>query len=469
MARAKLSLAGSTLLGIGAMVSGGIFVLTGIAGEMAGPGAVLAFLLAGVLALLSALSFAELGPALPRAGGPYDFTSEALGPFYGFVTGIMYLLGYVAASASYAIAFGIYLETLVPVAPVWSAVGLLVVLGALNVVAGDAAHALGSGLTLVKAGALVLFVLVGLWFVNVANLQPALPSGLGPVVEATGVLFLTYLGFDIVTTGAEDMEDPERDLHRAVLLSLGIVLVIYLLTSLVTVGIVPRADLGGAALATAARTMGGEVAAGAVSLVALAATASASNATILATSRVTYAMAREGLLPRALERVHERFRTPWLAVLAASGAMVVAGGLGAVLPFTASEHVVVLASVAALTVLLVFAGVNASTVVLRMERPQLLRPFEVPWFPWVPLVAGVVSLLLTLTLAGSAWVVVLVGVGVFTWAYHRVEGLDRSVVVAPFPRAWDALVRASTMSWRNRTTLSTRMRSGIDAIKRNLR
>lgn len=315
--RRELGLREAVAIGIGGTVGGGIFVLIGLAGGKAGPAALIAFLLAFSASLLIALPYAELACRIPLAGGGYAFARQVLGQHWGFAMGWIYWGAYVFLSGYVTLGFGGYLH---------AATGFPVTAGAVLLVAASTVVNLlgvkvsGWAQTVVIAVAvagLAGFAVWGLPHVSIARMTPFAPHGVNGIFTAALVAFLSFGGFDMVAAAGEEIKQPERNLPRAIGLTLGIVLGLYLLVAVVALGTVSSARLGASAspLADAASFFGGSAARHLIVSCALLTTAATANAILVVTSRTVFAMARDRLLPAPLAAVHGRTGAPWAAIL----------------------------------------------------------------------------------------------------------------------------------------------------------
>lgn len=304
-------------LGVGGTIGGGIFVLVGEAAGTAGPAVLISFVLAFLASLLIALPYAELSCRYPQAGGGYAMARAVMGPHWGFVMGWVFWGAYVFISGYVTIGFGGYLGVLT---------GLPTVVGAVTLVAASTALNLGGVKMSGRAQSIVIglgilalagFALLGLPEIDPDRLAPFFPQGLGGVALATLLTFLAFGGFDMVAAAGEEVADPDRNLPRAILLTLFLVLGLYLLVAFVAVGVLPYGELGAsdAPLADAAASFLGPTSSSLVAVAALLTTAATANAVLVVTSRISFAMARDGLLPRSLSRVGERTGAPWATVL----------------------------------------------------------------------------------------------------------------------------------------------------------
>lgn len=440
-----------TMIGIGAMIGAGIFGLTGIAAGVAGAvGVLVAFLLNGLATTLTGLTYAELGAAFPQAGGGYAWVREALPRVFGFYAGWLSWFSHSVACALYAVLFGTFFAELIELAGLeisdtdialgLSAEELLV--KALAVVAAIAflmVNVRGSSETGLVGNVITLFKIVVLLTVvgfGIAALidQPGwtdhflrdpgpFPEGAGGVILAMGLTFVAFEGYEIIAQSGEEVVDPERNLPRAIFTAIAIVVVIYLAVAFVAVGAVQQdsglpnwmylGENGERAMIETARII---MPAGALVMIlgGLASTMSALNATIYSSSRVSFAMGRDGDLPSVFGRIHFRNKTPHWAIWL-SGLVVIA--MAVLLP------VVDVASGASITFLLLFLMVNAALIRLRKTHPDLPRPFRAPFVPWLQLLTIGIMLVLAVELArlsGIAWLVTIVWLllGIFVYRRH---------------------------------------------------
>ena len=436
----SLGLLDATMVGIGAMIGAGIFVLTGLAAEIAGPAAILVFALNGGVTAFTALAYAELASAIPKNGGGYAFVREAFPAPVSFVMGWTRWFTYMAAGALYALGFSsnfvefvhIYLPGLptgpvVAGGPTWHVVYALAVVAvfvALNALSTEASGGAETAITLVKILILLVFVAFGLFAVNLAEFQPlfretaggspglvgstfeSVGGGAFTLLPAMGLTFIAFQGYDLIATVTEEVENPRKNIPRAILLSLAVTVVIYLLVVFVAIG-----TLGADQLAAAGETAVAEAAEGfmppipllgtGAALVVFGAvfsTVSALNAVVIGSSRVAFAMGREGQLPARLGRIHHRFGTPFVAVLASAVVMFVAVVVG---------PIQVVGNLASLFSRLGFVVVNLAVIKLRRDRPAMTRPFEVPFYPVTPILGIVLNLLLGLFIGGTTWLLAL--------------------------------------------------------------
>jgi amino acid transporter/nucleotide-binding universal stress UspA family protein len=386
-------------IGVGTMIGAGIFVLPRTAISQAGSFAVVAFALGGGIALLTAFSASELGTAMPKSGGAYYYVNHALGPLFGSVAGWANWLGLAFASAFYMVGFGQYIQQIfgltgtVGVGPVaLDPVKVIALTGAvlfiaINYVGAKETGRLQNVIVIVLVGILAVFTVYGALRADPANL-PA-PAGFGDTMAVTGIVFVSYLGFVQITSVAEEIKNPGVNLPRAVIGSVLLVTVIYALV-LVTMaaaveqGFIDSLPTEQIAVVEVARLLLGPAGAIAMLLGGLLATASSANASILASSRINFAMGRDGIVSESLNEIHPRFATPYRAI-AITGALIVL--------FIAAGTVETLAAMGSVLHLLIYALLNVALIVMREAEPSDYDPdYTVPLYPVVPVLGAITAL-----------------------------------------------------------------------------
>jgi APA family basic amino acid/polyamine antiporter len=410
-------------LSTGAMLSSGLFLLPGLAAAKAGPAAVLAYLLAGCLAVPAMLSVSELATALPKAGGAYYFLERALGPAVGTVAGLGTWLSLVLKDAFAMVGMSAYLVLILDVDSTTLALVLISLFTLVNVVGSKASASMQLGLVVLVLSVMAWFVVQGLWETvdrgaDGSNLDPFFTHGGSGLVAVIGLVFVSYGGLTKVASAAEEVEDPSQRIPQGMALSLVTATALYTLGVLVTVAVVPAEVLHGdlAPIHTAAEAVMPKVGAWLVVVAALAAFASAVNAGILAAARYPMAMARDGLLPAWMGGLG-RFGTPVFGVVSTGVAIALV-----VLVFDAEA----IAKLASAFVLLTLGLVNLAVLVLRASEIKSYAPsFWSPLYPWTQLFGIGISGYLISRLGSAA----LVFVGVVTavgWAWHHLYATPRT-------------------------------------------
>jgi len=367
----SLGVGALTLYGLGAILGAGIYSVIGAAAGLAGDAMWLAFLLSAVIVLVTALAYAELATTIPRAGAEYFYVREAMPRrrALAFAAGAMMVVSTSAMTSTVCVAFAGYLAGLVDVPRVIATPGLLVVVTAIALAGIRESAGMAIAFTLIEASGLVLVIGVAIVDADFGRALAAAPTP--AILPATALVFFSYLGFEGIANLAEEAKRPDRDLARALLASVAIATVLYVLVALAAVALMPPAALAAsdAPLADATAVHAPRIAR-VLGAIALFATANTALAGIVTGSRMIYGMAKAGALPAAAARVLPRRRTPWVATL------VVVALAGALLPL---GRVDVVASVSSFGSLTAFAAVNLALLVLRRRAPDRPRPFRVPF------------------------------------------------------------------------------------------
>jgi len=403
----EITLFGATALGIGAIIGSGIFIVTGIVAGIAGPAMIVSVLIAGVIAVFSAMSVAELGIYLPEEGGTYAYAQKLISPFAGFLAGWIWVFSNIFVGAAVSLGFAHYFVTLFPEIPVKIiAVVVCALFLIINYRGLKESVLFNNILVTLKVLILLFFVVFGLGFFRPGNFTPLAPGGTMGVLSGAALIFFAYTGFARVTLMAEEVRDPEKTMPRSIYLALGISTVIYLLVSIVAVGLAgaPALAQSGSPLADAIGITASPGAVLVISLGAMIATASVLLTTIMGISRIVFSMARRQDLPLLFGRIHPRFSTPHYAI-AITGACMIAALL------LADLALVVAVSTFAMLVFYLLANIAA----LRLPSGQRRYP------SWVPAVGALSCTGLIAFLSPEAWVIG--GIGLLTgglwYVFHR--------------------------------------------------
>jgi basic amino acid/polyamine antiporter, APA family len=423
-----------TTFGIGAIIGAGIFVLTGQASaEYAGPAVTLSFIFAAILCVFAALCYAEFASLIPISGSAYSYAYATMGEFAAWVIGWALTLEYLFSAATVAVGWSAYLTSLLGDMGValpasicrsplvydlvkgWEVSGSLVnlpamfiigFLGALVAIGIKAASSFNNFLVAVKMIVIFLFIVCGVFYVNTANWTPFIPEntgifgqfGFSGVLRGAGVVFFAFIGFDALSTLAQEAKNPQKDLPLGMFGSLGISTLVYIVLALILTGLVSYKLLDVPdPVAVAVNALGnGFLWLRYVTKVAiLAGLTSVVLVMLLGQSRIFYSMAQDGLLPPAFGKVHPKFRTPFFSTaLITIVGMVVAG----IFP------VGILGQLVSIGTLLAFAIVCFGILVLRYTQPLLHRPFKTPFVPWVPLLGTLTCIIQMAVLPAVTWV-----------------------------------------------------------------
>ncbi len=447
-----------TALGIGAIIGTGIFVLTGtVAAQNAGPAVVLSFVLAGVASVFAALCYSEFAALVPMAGSAYTYGYATLGELFAWFIGwdliLEYALGAVTVSigwSGYVVSFlrdiGIHIPpelsaargTLITladgtqVAAIFNlpAVIIIAVVTLLLVIGIRESATVNNVIVFVKVAVVLVFIIGAAHAVNPANWHPFIPPSTGArghfgwsgVMQGAGIVFFAYIGFDAVSTAAQEAKNPQRDMPIGIIGSLLICTVLYIAVSALATGIVPYPQLDVPdPIAVAADHGGMGWMAGAIKLGAIAGLSSVILVMLLGQSRIFWTMADDGLLPKFVSRVHPKFRTPWITTIVT----------GVVVAFFAALFTVREAgSLVSIGTLLAFVIVSIGILVLRIREPDLPRTFKTPAV-WIVAPLGALSALyLMVSLPWRTWerLIIWFVIGMFVYFFY---GVRRSKLAQP--------------------------------------
>jgi len=442
-----------TAIGIGGIIGVGVFVLAGQqAAVNAGPAVALSFLIAGIASGAAALCYAEFSGLIPVTGSAYTYSYATLGELIAWLIGWDLLLEYALIVAVVAIGWSGYVQSLLGAAdihlPVWAqgamgtgegrvfnVIAALVTLAvaALLVMRTEWGARFNTLIVAIKVLAVIIVIGIGVFFVEPANWHPFIPErvvgpdgvghfGFKGVATAAAVVFFAVFGYDTLTTAAEESKNPQRDLPRAVLLSLGLSMVFYLAVSLILTGMVPYANLNtDAPVADAFKARGLGWIAVIISVSAVVGIASVLFAFMLGAARIWFALARDGLLPAWFAKVHPSYGTPHRPTIVLGVFTALVAGF-----FPLGE----VARLVNIGVLSAFIVICASVILLRVRKPDLPRTFRTPWVPVVPLIGIAFSIWLLSELALVTWMVFLIWVAIGLAVYFG-YGIRHSKLESP--------------------------------------
>jgi APA family basic amino acid/polyamine antiporter len=402
-----------TALGIGAIIGTGIFVILGEAIGDSGPAIILSFVLAGVTCAFSALSYAELASTIPVSGSAYTYGYATMGELVAWIIGWDLILEYAVSVAAIAVGWGQYFNDLlhdlfnyelpkaIAGAPgaggtfnVPAVIIVLAVAGLLIVGVRESARA-NTIMVAIKLVIIVLFIVLAATSFHSGNLHPFTPKGFDGVVTAASVIFFAYIGFDAISTSGEETKNPGRDLPIAIIGSLAICTILYILVAITAAGALPYTQIAGqdAPLAHVLRQLHFDWAATLISFGALVAITSVVLTILYGQTRITFAMCRDGLLPPSFAKLSPR-QTP--ARITAAFAVLIAI-IAAFFPLAEIAKLVNIGT------LFAFVITNIGVIVLRRTRPDLQRSFKVPFSPYFPAIGALLAIFLMKYLEQATW------------------------------------------------------------------
>lgn len=412
--KAELGLIDATMIGMGAMIGAGIFVLTGLAADIAGPAVILVFLLNGIVTGMTGLAYAELSGAIPKSGGGYAYVKDTFSDFIAFQMGWILWFGYMIAGSLYALGFsanfiewvhiywsGLPSGSLISGIMEWNVIYALFIVSALAILnifstaASGKAETIG---TVIKVSILAVFSAFGALAIETGEYTPFIPDGIISIVPAMGLSFIAFQGYDLISTVTEEVEDPRENIPKAIFISLIATVIVYIVVVSVSVGTLGAETLGEngeTAIASAAENFMPEIpilgpGSTLIWFGAVFSTLTALNAVIIASSRVAFAMGRDKLMPRKMGHISPKYGTPAFGVLISIIIMILS------VIFLPIQSV---GNLSSFFFLIAFVLVNVSVIKLRKNRPNLQRSYKMPFFPIPPILGIVINIFLAIFLA----------------------------------------------------------------------
>ena len=417
----SLGLLDVVMIGIAGMIGGSIFVLTGPAIGLAGSSVILAFILNAIITLFTAMGYAELGSAMPEAGGGYLWVREGLRRPNAFISGWMAWLAHIIAGSLYAVGFGSFLVSLLQmtnILPIESffgiipldkltAVAVVLVFTFINIKGASETGKVGTTITLVQLVAIVSIITAGLWAMAShpndwqSNFSDFIPMGFAGLIAAMGLTFIAFEGYEIIVQTGEEVKNPKRNIPRAIFISLALVVIMYCFIAFVSIGaIFPdmsswqfiglHGELGIMKAAESFMPYGAFI----VLVGGLVSTLAALNATTFSSARVAFAMGRHYNLPHRLSAIHSKFKTPYVSVILSC---IIMGTMAYALPLEDIAHA------AGVIFLLLFTQVNLAVISIRkMYGDKLDYGYKTPFFPYVPIIGIILMISLAVYLLITA-------------------------------------------------------------------
>lgn len=415
--RKELSAFDLTMLGIGAIIGTGIFVLTGTGATVAGPGLVLSFIIGAMACGFAALCYAEFAAMLPISGSTYTYAYATLGELVAWIIGWDLMLEYLLASSAVSVGWSGYFQSLLAgfglhlpdaltaaagarpgVETVFNLPAFVVALLITTLLAFGIRESkrVNNFVVFIKVAVVVLFIAVAVWHVKPVNWSPALPYGMSGVFHGAAIVFFSFLGFDAVTCAAEEVKNPEKDIPRGVIWSLAICALLYVVVSAIMTGIVPYMDFKGIdhPVSLALQVAKLDWFAGFVDLGAILGMLTVILVMTYGQTRILFAMSRDGLLPKLFSEVHPKYGTPYKATWLIGTLIALIAGF---VPLGTLAELVNIGTLAA------FSLIAAAIIILRRREPDLPRKFHCPAVPVVPALAIVFCVFLMTQLSALTW------------------------------------------------------------------
>ena len=402
----KVGLFGAASVGIANIIGAGIFVVSGVAAGLAGPSVILSFLLAGFIALMTALSSAELSSFITETGASYAFTKKAFGRFPSFLVGWFKYFDYIAGAAAVSVGFAAYFTSLFGLSGelplLLAAVGLPVVFTILSVIGTKESADVTSIMVMIKVFALVLLMIIGSFyltqFFNISKFTPFFPNGINGTFNGAAIIFFAFLGFNTVAMMSEETKEPERTIPKALILAFIVTFILYVSIAFFEIGILDWHILGTSAspLEDLAKAITeNRLFIDFIAFSALIATASVVLSSIIGGTRASFAMGRDRVLPKQFDKISERFGTPYFSVIFGGLIIVVLAGIF-------YSNIDTIASVVNFGSLFTYLFVHLSLIKLRKSKTEIERPFKVPLYPIIPILGAISCIFLMYYLSDNA-------------------------------------------------------------------
>lgn len=389
-----------TMLGVGAIVGTGIFVLTGVAAaNYSGPALVLSFIVSGLACAFAALCYAEFAAIVPVAGSAYTYSYASLGEFWAWIIGWDLILEYMVAIGAVAVgwsayavhlleAVGIKLPKAITTSPLEGGIVnlpaiLIILLITIILFRGvKESSTVNNVIVGIKLIIIILFIILAVGHVKPSNWSPFMPFGFGGVLSGAAIVFFAYIGFDAVSTAAEEVKNPQRDLPRGIIFSLLICTILYIVVSAILTGVIPylQYKTTAAPVAFALQQIGISWGSALVSVGAICGITSVLLVMMFGQTRIFFAMSRDGLLPKVFGQVHNKFKTPYKSTFLVGIVTMIIAGLVPIGDLAELTNIGTLAA---------FIIVSIGVIVLRHRKPNIKRAFKCPFVPVTPLISVV--------------------------------------------------------------------------------
>ncbi len=432
----SLGLYSATMISVGSMIGGAIFVLAGTTFKMAGPSATLAILLAGIATLLTSFSFAEFSTFVPEAGGGYSYVRATFGNnFIGFFTGWILWIGYALSASLFAIGFGNFLNYFIPFLPGIIGSLILIVYIASNQISGIKNSALLQNLIVTTFVAILIgYIIYGFKFSDVKNVTPFFSNGFVPMFQAMSILYMTYIGFDAVTTLGEEVKNPKRTIPLAIMISMVAVLVIKTLVFFIGSAILNvqtiTTQTAGNFMVNTAKVIGGPFGGYIFAAAGILATLSCMNTSLLASSRTSFALSRDKRMPYFFQSINSKTQSPIFSIVIASTIVIVA---------TITQNVEEISIIASALTLTGYGFINLSLLYSRKRNLNTQKGFKVPLYPYIPIFAIIFNVVMIFVLLYTdrlalGFVIAFSAIGIFYYLLSpKLKTAPRGISNEPLP------------------------------------
>ena len=402
---------GLILLGLGSIIGAGIFIVTGVAAaNYSGPALLISFIISAIACAFTALCYAEFASMIPISGSVYTYTYVTLGEIWAWMIGWVLIFEYLISASAVAVGWSSYTVGLLSSTGInlpsyltgsmamgglinLPAVLIIGILTGVLILGAKESTRVNAIIVIANLAVILLFIIVGLKFINPANYTPFTPFGIGGVFQGAAMVFFAYIGFDAVSTAAEETKDPQENLPKGIIGSLIISSIIYIVVAAVLTGMVPYNLLNNAApVAFALQYVGSNWVASIVSVGALCGITSVLLTSLFGQTRIFFSMSRDGLLPEVFSKVHPNFKSPITSILLVG---MVAALIAAFLPLSFIIELVNIGTLSA------FIFLAISVIVLRRQQPEIPRGFKCPFVPVIPIISIIACLFLITQLSST--------------------------------------------------------------------
>lgn len=451
----SLSATALVMLGIGAIIGTGIFVITGTAAaNHAGPALTISFMISGIGCIMAGLCYAEFSSMIPVAGSAYSYSYATLGEFIAWFIGWNLVLEYLVASGTVAVGWsgyivsflhdlGIHIPDQLSQAPFnhipgqgWistgsiinlPAVAIVVIISTLLIFGIKQSSKFNNIIVLIKLTVILLFILFGISFINTDNWHPYIPANTGEfgkfgwsgILTGAGIIFFAYIGFDAVSTVAQEARNPKRDMPVGIMVSLLVCAILYIAVTAILTGIVNYKELNVAAPIALAIDQTGNQLLWLRPLIKVGAVAGLSSVVlvlIMGQSRIFYTMSKDGLLPAQFSKVHGKYKTPHVTTILTG---LLSAAIAGLFPLS------ILGELVSIGTLLAFTVVCIAILILRKQKPDIERPFKTPWVPFVPVLGTIICLVQMFSLPKDTWVRLIVWT-LLGFVFYFLYGIKKS-------------------------------------------